>query len=269
MLTDEELPPAPPFKVTHWLFTGMVAWSLFFGVVGGLAVLLLIDFGPEKINPTRELREDVQTVNGRVDQLEQRTQQLNEQQTKTQQANAAPSAADTQLTRILIGITQLKTAYENETPLTDGIQTLKQSIKDSHIQQSLDNLQKLASNNFPSKEKILDDLQSLQTPQNLRNENGAQPLTDWRSRAKTAFSQLVRVTPTKNIVNDKDISRVEQAVAAGDFGLAQKFAAQLPETPSTDTIKAEIATRFDAENTVQKIVTQISQAVSGSQGSLY
>jgi hypothetical protein len=270
MLTDDELPPAPPFKVTHWFLTGLVAWSLFLGIIGGIAVLLLADFGPEKISPNRELREDVQNVNNRVDKLEQRTKKLDDNIVH-QQIVSTTQAADTQLTKILVGITQLKTAYDNDTPLTDGIEMLKKSIKDSGIQQSLTELQKTTANNFPSKEKILDDLQTLQTPRNegLRNENGAQPLTDWRSRAKTALSQLVSITPTKNIVSDKGIARVEQAVAAGDFGLAQKFAAQLPSTPSTETIKAEIATRFDAENLVQKIVGQISSAIGTSQGSLY
>jgi uroporphyrinogen-III synthase len=273
MFTDEDLPPLPKFNVKKWALSGMIAWSLFFGAVGGLGVLLLADYGPEKINPMRELKENVATVDNRISLLEKRTQKLNEQQATMQMppAQTMEQNSDSQVTKILVGLTQLKTSYDNEAPLTDGITTLKSTIKNSGIQEDLAELQRLTSDNLPSKEKILDDLHNLQTPsnQNLKNEQGEQSL-NWRDRAKMALSQLVRVTPTKNIVSDKDIDRVQQAVASGDYNLAKKFAAHLPDSPSAQVVMSEIRLRSDAQDMVQKIVTQISSAIGASgQGNLY
>ena len=267
MFTDEDLPPLPKFKITKWIFSGLMAWSLFFGAIGGLGIILLADFGPEKISHKKEFKEQVVAVDNRVSALEQRTQQLNIDQKVA--AQAAPE--DSQLAKILIGLTQLKTAYDNETSLSDGIATLKNSIKDSAILDNLTKLEKQTADNFPSKEKILNDLQSLQDSpnQNLQNNNGDQSL-DWKSRAKVAMTQLVRVTPTKDIVKDNDVSLIEQAVASGNFNLARKFAEKLPQTPNTQSIMSELTMRSEVENTIHKIISQIGSAIgTGSKGSLY
>jgi uroporphyrinogen-III synthase len=271
MFTDEDLPPLPKFKVSKWLISGMMAWSLFFGAIGGLGIILLADFGPEKISPAKQFREKVVAVDNRVSALEQRTQKLGEQQQDAQQkiATQSDSTENTQMARILIGLTQLKTAYDNDTSLSDGITTLKTTIKNNAILQNLNDLEKQTADNFPSKEKILDDLQNLQTSsgQTLKNEQGEQPL-DWQSRAKLALGQLVRVTPTKNIVKDKDIERVEQAVTSGDFNLARKYAAKLPQAANAQAIIAEINIRSQTETTVRKIISQIGSAL-GQNGGLY
>lgn len=276
MFTDEDLPPAPRFRVTKWLFSGLMAWSLFFGAIGGLAILMMADaFFDFKPGPAehRELIEDnrveeqVLAANRRISELEHQTRQIQREQRATE-SKAQP---DAKLARVLIGLTQLKTAYDNDKSLQGGIDTLATTIENAEIDRTLADLSALTANNFPSKEQILNDLDALKAPNKKQNSpNQAAPELTWKERASQAMGQLVSVTPTKDIADKQVVARIEQAVAIGDFGLADKIAATLPDSPSVQLVRTRIKIRNQAQYLIQKTVGQISSAIGAPEkGSLY
>lgn len=276
MFTDEDLPPAPRFKLSKWLFSGLMAWSLFFGAVGGLAILMLGDmfFDLPTVSEHRELIEDnrieqqVVAVDRRVTDLERQTRQIKNIPEDATPETPARTEDDNRLTRILIGLTQLKTAYDSETPLQPGIDLLKQSVTDSGLQHSLEELSRLTATNFPSREKILNDLHQLQAGDKNApaNKTANDPNLGWRERAIQAAGQWVRVTPTDQIVNNQSLTRVEQAVSGGDFALAEKYLSGLPKNPATALIAAQIATRLKGQILVHDVINRIGSGVSQAAG---
>ena len=274
MFTDEELPPAPRFRLSKWLLSGLMAWSLFFGAIGGLAILMLGDafFNVEHKTEHRELVEtnqveqQVVAVDQRVTALERQTKQLRAEQIEV----ANEQQPDTQLAKILIGLTQLKTAYDSDVSMQAGIDTLKQSIGDTGLQKSLDELGTLTRDNFPTREKLIADLHALKSSDKPENNPRNNPELGWRERAKAAMGQWVRVTPNNQIASDKTVSRLEQAITSGDFKLADKYAAELPKSPASDTLSSQIKLRVRAQSMVHNIIGQIGNAIgSVNQRKLY
>lgn len=275
MFTDEDLPPAPRFKVSRWLLSGLMAWSLFFGAIGGLAILLMADafFDIPYQNEHRELpdnnqvEEQVTAVDQRVTALERQTRQLKVAQSEVANVVRQP---DTQLAKILIGMTQLKTAYDSDASLQSGIDTLKQSIKDVHLQAMLSELSALTQNNFPTKEKIILDLNNLKSAEQKKANPRNNPELGWQERATEAISQWVSVTPTSEITDGKLINQLEQAVTSGNFALANKYAEQLPKNQASENVSVQLKARLKAQSLVQNIIGQVSNAVGqATQGSIY
>lgn len=298
MLTDEELPPAPRLKLSRMFLGGLMAWSLFFGAIGGLAILMMADafFDIPHEDHRRELKdpnkveEQVASVHERVTLLERQTQQLKALQRDVarqvgetnaqvgtqisqqleQQLQRIEGQDDTRLAKIVVGLTQLKTAYDGETSLQDGINTLKQAVDDVQLQQLLDDLGRLTENGFPSRENILQDLQAYKEAKRKENDDPRRnPELGWRDRARQAAGQLVRVTPAEDVTRKNTVSRVEQAVLSGNFALADRYAADLPQSPSSQIVTAKIRLRLQAQALVQRIANQISATIIHTNKNLY
>lgn len=278
MLTDEELPPAPRFKLSKWLLSGLMAWALFFGAIGGLAMLMMADAffnipheqHPRELIENNQVEQQVVAVDQRVAALERQTKQLRAAQAEVFTEIKNDQQPDTQLAKVLIGLTQLKTAYDSDASMQPGIDTLKQSVKDAGLQKALDDLSVMIQNDFPTKEKIIADLHDVKSSGQPENNPRQNPDLSWRERAKQAMGQWVRVTPTSEIASSKTLSITERAIASGDFKMAEKYVAQLPKNPSTEIVSAQLKTRIRVQGMVQNIIGQIGGAIGKStRGSIY
>ena len=280
MFTDEDLPPAPRLKISKWLLSGLMAWSLFFGAIGGLAILMMGDAFFDVTHQEEAKRElvldndrveaQVVAVDQRVTALERQTKQLKDIQVEI----ASEQQPDTQLAKILIGLTQLKTAYDTDTSLQAGIETLRHSVNDTGLQASLDELSALTQNNFPTKDKIISDLRKLNTTDKPVNNPRQNPELSWRDRAKQTVGQWVTVSDSSNVAKGHTVTRIEQAVAGGNYKLAQSYVRELPKTPAAESLASQINLRLKAQTIVQNIIGQIGRTLSQAKlqtekGSLY
>ncbi len=290
MLTEDTLEPAPRFKLSRWLFCALMTWSLIFGAIGAIGVLFLadkslFDTGHDPVVPNEEVQEQVIAVDQRLRTLEakqdtsylpnandiavlknklttsiEETMQLRQQvaalQTGTQQ--------DNRLARILMGITQLKAAYENDSSLQAGIATLQENIDNETIKKTLGELEKVSTENIPSKKVILENVRALQEPQKPAEDPNTKDM-DLKSRAKMAFGKLVSIKATKDVNDARKATQIEHAVNANNFSLAASLAKELPKTPETVSLTSSLESRVKAQQLMQQLVFQVSK-VSGQSG---
>ncbi len=277
----EEQPPRV-FTASRWLLSGLVTTSLFFGAIGGLAVLFVGDTFFEK-TPAPAITavatsESVARVQQRIDQLEKKLEsaapvsdnaaveaelaalreKIAEVQTAEAQANIGP---------VLLGLTQLGLALDHDLPLSDGIETLKSAVTQGDAQSLLAELSTLAQGGIPSYDELRRDLAALkpQTPQTPP----AQDLS-WAERGKALLGKFVRVRPTHQATQDSVFASLERSLQSRDLPIVRDTLVQFPSTPALQSLVQKIENRIRAEKLVRDLIVTVTKSLgASSQGSLY
>lgn len=238
----------------------------------------------------------------RLEHTAKETAELKEQLAalQEQQARFQPPQEESRLARMVAGLTQLKTAYENDMSLRYGIANLQASTEDVALREKLNQLQKLLDEKLPSRQDILSSLESLkQDPesteaaaQNLRaqTDSNAQDTTPqqdgnnadtsslrnrlagtleggWRS----ALGRFVQVKPAGQEQQETLLGRIENAVQTGNYSLAETLAAHLPMNPKTELLLLQLKARAKVQRTVNTVVTKTTTLIGSpnSKGALY
>jgi hypothetical protein len=289
-MSDEiPIPPQPSdLKPSNWVMSVSAVTAAIVGGVAGLAVLLFGDafftVGPDPAIPVQQVREQVQSIDRRIQSLEQKAQTGNPDVTQLQSdisRNAEQTAAlqqkvDTlnaqpaqksQENAILLGLTQLKTAYDYNMPLQPGIETLKSTIEDQDIRKTLDELNELAGQGLPSNEKLLDltkDLEPATQPAPASTEN----LT-WKDRVKGSFDQFVTVKPAATLAEQTTVHNIRQAIVVNDMTTASSLIQSLPPSPASKILLAQIKIRLQAQQLMHDTVNKVTRLATFQKGGLY
>lgn len=291
-MTDN-LPPAPKFRIRRWVIASVVSTSLFCGAFSAVAVLFLADrFFDVGQNPAVQ----EQPTASYDPEFDQRLRALEENATRLQQAAAQQQAApieqntmpqhdvavaakteDNTATRIMIGLTQLKNAYENDAPLTQGINTLKEAVTDDASRQALDDLERAAAENPPSDDAIRQQIQAVHDELQPPAANTPVADGDWKARASGMLHRFVTVQDTADLQQKKTatdtLERISQAVSIDQYAQAADMAANLPETAQTKILLVQLQTRMKIQQLVKKAVTTVDgtlgQLTGKPRGALY
>lgn len=265
-MTEPKL--AKPLTISRWLMGGIVTSSIVGGGLFAIAALFLIQ--PSSPDPAIQDNEDTAVVSTEVNELKKETAELKQQIGKMQ---AAPTATESRATQIMVGLTQLKTAYETDTPLQYGIETLKRSIPDTSLQQTLSELAQATSQNFPSKQDILTHISTLSQTSAAPAPQAATDTTQtWRDHAKTVMNHFVRVESTAALNSKKEAAQkldsIAQAVNLNNFTLASQLSQSLPPSPGVAALQMKLQARATAQSLVQKAISQVNRALNPN-GGLY
>jgi hypothetical protein len=298
MIPNDTHEPAPRFKVSRWLIGAVMTWSLIFGAIGAIGVLFLadkslFDTGVDPAIPNEEIQEQVQqqvfAVDQRLKTLEAKqdnsylpntddimalknklTSSIEETMQLKQQVTALQNGTqqDNRLARTVMGLTQLKAAYESDTSLQPGIMTLQQLTDNETVQKTLEQLSALTAQDFPSKKVILENVHALNAPA-ANNEPTDKSDLDLKSRAKLALGRLVSIKPSKDAEQERKATQIEQAVNYNNFSLAAALAKELPETPSSVALTNSIQTRLKAQKLMQQLIFQVSKTATQNNKAVY
>lgn len=291
--SNNSLPPVPPFQFGRWLLGVAVTAAVIGGMIGAVTILFLpegiIDIGPGP-SPKQlhsELPEKLNAVDRRIAQLEQEIKQkqaeqpasakddseelqalrteleetasdtriLKEQLTTMQSGTAQESRLD----RILIGLTQLRTAQENGEPLQPAIDTLR-GVVDDEVIKTLDILNDLAHKTLPSKEKLLEEIRKMRSEYQVTTESDLNNRDlSWRERAYVAFNRFVIIQPSKMVDTKNTLEQLETAVTLDNYPLAAQLIAKLPQGPAMERLKSMVDVRLQTERLTRRATLQISR----------
>ena len=298
-------PPAhKPMTVSSFLISCLMTGAMICGAIGALAVVFLGDelFKPAqdpaiRATEVKQVNQQLARTDDRLAQLEkmiraqqsaataqpedlqalQQTLDANKQETEElrEKVDTLSSGAtqDNKAAQIALGLTQIKTAYENDLPMTTGIETLKNAVTTESLRKSLSDLEETTSKNFPSKKELLADLDAMKAsvgaPQTV---NPGQ--LNWQQRAKYEMNKFVQIQP-KQIARERSlIDQAENDVRNSNFAAALETIKQLPETAEQKVFYQKIILRSQAEMALHGLITDITQKVgqatgTNSGGSLY
>jgi hypothetical protein len=216
----------------------------------------------------------------RLRNLEARSEALKQQQQAAATAPAPQTTptsappADAHVTQIMVGLTQLQSAYLAESSLQPGIATLQQNVKDTTIQQNLTQLNQLTGQNFPSKDAILKQIAADKTAA-AQPASPAKPADNisWQDRANNLLGHFVKVQKTADLTQQKMVDdlydKLTQAVSLDNYPAAAQLVTQLPQDAHNEALSLMIQTRLKTQQLVQQTISAVSGALGQPQGSLY
>jgi len=277
------LPPTPKFSISRWLLSMIISVSVIGGAITATGVLFLaqgfFDTGRDPV-----IHEEKSTVpdaefDRRLRLLEQRAQQtqspaapqnaqaITDLQNKVEKLQNTPSQ-DTRMAQIVVGLTELK----NEASLQQGISTLKQAVKDTLVQQDLNDLSALLQDT-PSKDALLNQIQDVQKSFNQPAAAPVQTDMNWKSRAQQAMTHFVKIEKTDTLnqkkTNNDTLDRMQQAVSYENYPLAAQLADRLPKDPATQALALKLQAKMKVQQLVQKTISAVGTTLGQKEGSLY
>lgn len=282
-LNPVELPPHKPFTLSGWLVSAMITTAVIGGIIGVLFMLFLGDrFWPQSDDPATPQR--VAELNARIAQLEQKTEtaapqniaelQNNVQQTAQQTAalqekveQIDQKTEDNTTNRILLGITQLKTAYDDDLPLQLGIDTLSSAVDAPDIRETLAQLKDVAAQGVPSKDSLLRAVNDLGKP--TSEPSLEQANLTWQERAKIAAGKFVKVRSADQVAQKNTLHTIRQSLVVNDLATAAEMVRQLPQTAETEVLVKQIELRLRARTLMQNAVRQVTHLATNKNESLY
>lgn len=308
-----ETSSVPALTIRRWLLNTIVTFSAVGGALIGLAILFLaegfFDIGQDPAISTEQEIVDTKMIHQRLVALEEQlqinaakennttpieeTQKIAEASKEhAQRVNDLEQQAyektlkENYMARLMVGLTQLKNAYESDTSLENGIHALQETVKDTSVQDTLAQLDTIAKEKLPSRQEILTYIHSLQDGMTAQDNHTAQnapaatpaegnSIDAWKSRAQNMLGQFVQVRPTQDVQQekafDKTLNRIAQAVQGKDYSLAAELGKQLPSNPKTDVLVLKLNARAKAQNLVHSVVSGVTNSVSNpnSRGALY
>ena len=301
-MTTPEIPepPSKPLTLSGFLFGSIMTGALVCGGIGALAVLFLadgvIDIGPDPAIPSAEaqaeVRQELAKANARLQELEKIAQAQ-----KAQKENPAPAAPENlqelqqtvdanaerteqlqekvetlsngkqeegKAAQIALGLTQLKTAYENDLPMAAGIDTLKNAIPTESLQKSLDELKDVTTQNFPTKKELLADIAAMKA--SLAPTPVDPGKLTWEQRAKYEMGKFVQIQPKQVAAQRSLLNQTEDYIRNNDFTAALEAAKQFPENAQQQIFYKKISLRLSAQNAIHKVITDVTQKIGVNGG---
>lgn len=282
-----------PFRISRWLLSMVVTTSLVFGAIAGVAVLLLadgvIDVGDDPAIPVEEIQQNVARADARIKALEARIEQLPRQQDTggiTEEIKSDVTALEEKVDelktvavesragQIVLAVSQIKNAYENDLPMQPGIDLLKKSVATPEIQTKLDNLSAAIGNPFPKKSELVreaDALANLKAGPVFNADQGPDgSATSFQDKLKGLAGRFVRIESADNAATRVTSSGLSAALARDDLPLANDMILKLPVSPSTQLLAQKIDARLQIQSKVQDVINSVMQMVTPSgNGALY
>lgn len=279
-----------PKSLSHGFVTGLVFASLFFGAVGGLGVLFvgdtLFDKTPEDTAAVTRLADELDAARARINALETALAQkvgsaadttalraeLDELRETATVLGARVETLDTDKTDthiplVLLGVTQLNTAFENGQPLDAGIATLTGAIADDGVKKSLSELASAASALVPvdtlitSVEKLRADMAQQAGAKTAQTGNAL------RDTASTLLHQFVSIRPVDAVNHEKTLDAALGALRAHDLPTARTHLISLPASPAVDGLVTAIDARLNVAGKIRAVIAAVT--TTGGAGSLY
>jgi predicted transcriptional regulator len=272
----EELPkPQNVPTISRMLLGGLVTTSLFFGAVGGLAVLFIGDtLFESKPDPAIDLvavNSDITRTQQRLDTLEKKMEetpqstnadnnaQVEAELESLRQNIATLKTAETQNTiaPALLGLTQVTTAVSHDLSPDDGIKTLKAALPQPEIQAILTELATLAQNGIPSYAEMEKSLLALKPAQTAPTDQ------TWEERGKNLLGQFVRIRPSTAIGYQEQLGTAERALHSRDLPIVRATLVQFPSSPALQALSQQIETRMRVENLVRDLTLTVTKVLGG------
>lgn len=302
MTTPPDTPPSQhkPVTISGFLISCIMTGALLCGGIGALAMIFLadgvIDVGPDPAIQATEVRQQIARTDQRVAQLEkiaqaqqtapattnqnpdltalQKSVDANTQQTQALQQKvdtiSSNTTEDSKAAQIALGLTQLKTAFENDLPLGTGIDTLKKSVSNESLQKTLGDLNDVTEKNFPTKKELLDNVEQIRkglTPPPV------DPKTlPWDQRATYEIGKFVQIEPKQVAQQKTALDQAEQFIRNNNFTAALESVKQIPDSAEQKIFYKQIEVRIQAENMVHDVISGVTQKINsatGSGGSIY
>lgn len=272
-----------PFSVSRWMLGGVVTTALICGGIGAVGALFFADGFVKMDHDPAIPAQEIASVTARMDALETRVAQVPAPQDVTElkqkvDALAAAPAPAPQMTQaqitgnqagtILLALTQIKNAYEGDQSMAPGIALLQQSVSDAQMQETLQGLATLATNQFPTKQRLLEQAQAaLQT--GAKTTVAAVPTT-WKERLSALAGKFVSVEPTATVDQQNVGAQLLQALSADNLPVAQELIKALPATPAVASLGAGIETRIKARRLMNNLLNGATKLLgTGTKGALY
>lgn len=271
---------APHVTLSRQLWSGFLTLSMCFGAIGGIGVLLLGDnlfkTGPdpaihapeiqsrlEKVEQAVAEKPDLQKIEQDLSAQSAQTASLQQKIEKIDQEKTQNSDGGT-TTQVLLGLTQLKTAYENDLPFDTGLGTLRASVTQPQLKGALDKLTDLSAKGLPTKAALLQDVQSIAGQNKAPEAELMLPNQTLKERAITAVKNFVQVRPTAAITQEGTVANLGQAIQSDNMPLASNLVAQLPASAATQALAGKLALRAEAQKVVQQLVSQLPLSLHGA-----
>ena len=288
-LPEIKLKPHKPFTFSGWVLSCLFMTAIIAGILGTLFVLLMGD-GIFKLGEDPAIAfqkthnadaSDMKEINQRLAKLENvaKAQPAPNADLTQLQANVSKTAEQTvalekkvdqinqnttqgnSASQIMLGVTQLKSAYDDDQPLQPGIKTLQSIVKNDQVNKILTDLGTIAEQGVPSKESLLRSVNELAKP--VPQPSLTQSDLSLSQRAKLAMGQFVHVTPADVVAIQNNLHNIKQAIVVNDLATAESLVQQLPESPASKILLTQIQLRLkaqqlthDAVNTVTGLVVQ-------------
>lgn len=292
-LPEEFTQATPSFKLSRWLFSMVVTTSLVFGAIAGIAVLLLgegmMDAGEDPAIPAEEIQQNVARADARIDALEKRIAQL-PQPSDTSESTAEiksdvttleekvgelkTAAIESRAGQIVLAVSQIKDAYENDLPMQPGIELLKKSVTTPEMQAKLDELSTAVDQTFPKKSELVQEAEAIA---NIKagpvfNADQGPSATDvpFKDRVKGLMGRFIQVEK-----GDAGATRVAStglisALRQDDLPAASNMISRMPVSPQLQLLAQKIDARLQIQTKVRSVVNGVMQAVTPSgSGALY
>lgn len=296
---SDPLLPSPRLSISRWLLGVIITTALVGGGIAAVGLLFVADvaFDVGKDPVVAEQQDNVQDAEfeRRLRLLELQVKQnrladegdagpepkkVEPQAGRNDTGGSNASDAGTGLaTQVLLGLNQLKTAYENDFSLQQGIDSLRHSVEDKSVQEKLQELDAVTSDKaYVTRERILVQLnaweQDIMQPAADDQEKVAeqdQTQQGWRAHAGEFLGKFVTVEHTADVQRRKNtlatLDKMQQAVAMDNMGLALQLLDSLPEDAHSTTLKMQLQARLKARELVQKTSLAINEALNKTMGS--
>ncbi len=287
----EQHPPSdqPPFRISRWLISMIVTAALIFGAIAGVAVLILadgwMDVGEDPAIPVEEIQRNVARADARIEALEKRIDQLPRQNDTGEVAAEIKSdvtaleekvdelklaAAESRAGQIVLAVSQIKNAYENDLSMQPGIDLLKKSVTTPEIQASLDELSAAIGNPFPKKSELVKEAEALarvDAGQAFNADQGPDTAdVPFKDRVKGLASRFVRIEKSDAGATRVASSGLISALQQDDLPVASSMISRLPVSPNVQLLAQKIDARLQIQNKVRGVVNGVMQAVTPSGG---
>ncbi len=301
MTEPETPPPFKPLTISGLFIGSLMTGAMICGAIGALALFFfadgIFDVGPDPALPAAEVtqvRQQVARVDARIAELEktaqtqreavpdlpnadhlddlQKSLEENTEQTKVLEEKVDALSTDTRTesraAQIALGLTQIKTAFDSDLPITAGIDKLKQSVSEESLRKTLDDLTTATQSNFPTKKELLTDIETMKASLN-------QPPVDpanltWKERAAFEMNKFVKVQPKQLTVERSALEKAESAIRNNDFAAAMTAIKQIPASAEQQIFYKKMETRIAAEMMIHNIILGVTQkANAGNGGTLY
>jgi hypothetical protein len=294
-LPEIKLKPHKPFTLSGWLLSCLISTAVVAGALGGLFVLLMGDgiFNPgedpaiafQKTH-SPDASDDMKAINERLAKLETIAKtpaqapdvtNLQKDVSKTAEQTAAlekkvdqidqHASQDSNTGQIMLGITQLKSAYDDDQPLEPGIKTLQGVVKSDEVTKILNDLSAVAAQGVPSKEALIRSVNELAKPAPQPTLN--QSDLSLSQRAKLALGQFVHVSPADIVAMQNNLHNIKQAIVVNDLATAASLVQQLPDSPASKILLAQIQLRLKAQQLTHDTVNTVTNLVTHRKEGLY
>ncbi len=293
-MTDDEFPevtlkPSAPFKLSKWLVSGVISTALICGAIAAVAVLLLadgvVDVGDDPVIPAEEIQQNVARVDARIAELEKRVAQIPQQQNESAISGEIKSevaalekkvdemkivATESRAGQVVLAVSQIKNAYENDLPMQPGIDLLKKSVTTPGIQQKLDELNALVGNPYPTKSDLVreaDALANLKAGPVFNADQGPDGSdVSFTDRLKGLMGRFVKIESADAGTTRVSSGGLASALARDDLPIARDMISKLPGGPAVQSLAQKIDARLQVQAKVQEVVNGVMQMAAPSTG---